>query len=1078
MTHRHRTGATFDTPGWIWPVVFASLAVFFTSAHTSLGQSDVRNIPPNVLIVMDSSGSMEYLQHEHTIPVCKDDPLQDDPEKRTRWMMALDALLGPISDESYHCEFTVPDDHIIPHFVPKGDRDYSWGILERYRELVRFAYSSFDSYYATTSSESGMFSYGPTVSGVNVGIKKPQQVTDANDIAGALVSFGADSVDFELTNNAIRVELSQTIPYCGSPVAAALDDAEYFFDAHPDNLAFEQGGNDHYAKCRQKFVILITDGMPNTGEGTYYGTSPMEAADLWNLSLNDAEDPYANVPVYVVGLSTCPCCVNSEDPTCPAACQGDGPLSFETCPVGPGTTHGWEEVCNALNDIAHMGCPPDQPGCPDGAYFAQSTYELMAALDSILEIAVKDANSRTIAITTNLVGDHAGSNVVQYQFNTSLTVGTGNDPWSGILERSSYVCNDMDEVELSLEAAEYTDYGDELDTRATERQLYTSVNTDAIDPSPDRVIVFDTTSAELTPSILGRPDEDQTWADGLIDFMHGRTGTARAGDRLADPFHASATILEPPLMDLPIVSFYQYQLDQSDRPSVIFLATNDGVVHAFRVQDTGDDAQRAEELWGYVPGIILDKLHRQYPYSHDWNVDSSPITRDIRVKKNLSTVPQDEEWMSILVGGLRQGGRGYYCLDVTDPVQLDVGTIGSDSDLLWEIDSETPGFSEMALTYATPFIGTVFVPDPDDTSHPLSEIAAVVFPGGLDPENRDHDTSLYIVAAKTGTLIRKLDPEFPAELGCAGSPDCSAHPECCAQLISNPVGFGSMAGLVTTRAFVGDDRGRLWRADMAAADPADWHLTLFFPDPDPFTDDPAAPYLTAEPVENPIGLAVDEDGKLIVLFGTGNVDDLPGMGQNYLFSLTEEYTWDATNSLYIGKAKFNWQINFQQGEKLLGQPIVFDKVAYFSTFIPYSDDEDYCIIGEGRIWGVHYNMADPNLDGTALAGWTVSTQPAVSDDFAQLDQDGVEGGDKDLYMSYDNTLISGLTIIQRPSCLEIDMASGVDFGMGQQEVYELVAQVSGPGGTHQGNQQTPTITMRIPSPSLRSFADSWGSVIE
>jgi type IV pilus assembly protein PilY1 len=510
------------------------------------------------------------------------------------------------------------------------------------------------------------------------------------------------------------------------------------------------------------------------------------------------------------------------------------------------------------------------------------------------------------------------------------------------------------------------------------------------------------------------------------------------------------------------------------------------VLHAFRVQDTGDASEKGEELWGYIPGIVLDKIHRQYPYSHDWNVDSTPIVRDIRVKKNLSTTPEDEEWMAILVGGLRQGGRGYYALDVTDPTEFQGnnttsvaggGTVDN-TDLLWEIDHRTPGFSGMQLTYATPFVGTVFVPDPDESGNPLSEIAAVVFPGGLDPVDRNHSTGLYVVSATNGTLIKKLEPEFPTELGCGPSVDCGLRPECCAQLISNPVGYGSIPGLVTTRVFVGDDRGRLWRADLASADPDDWHLTLFYPDPDPFADDPTMPYLTAEPVENPIGLAVDEEGKLVLLFGTGNVDDLPGMGQNYLFSLTEEYVWDSTNGIYNGKARFNWRIAFEQGEKLLGQPIVFDEVAYFSTFIPYTDEDDYCVIGEGRIWGVHYNSVDPNLDEVALSGWSVDTEPTASEDFAQLDQDGLEGGDKDVYVSYDNTLISGLTIIQRPSCLEIDMSSGVDFGSGQQEVYELVAQVSGPGGTRKGNQQTPTITMKIPAPKLRSTADSWGSVIE
>jgi hypothetical protein len=64
--------------------------------------------------------------------------------------------------------------------------------------------------------------------------------------------------------------------------------------------------------------------------------------------------------------------------------------------------------------------------------------------------------------------------------------------------------------------------------------------------------------------------------------------------------------------------------------------------------------------------------------------------------------------------------------------------------------------------------------------------------------------------------------------------------------------------------------------------------------------------------------------------------------------------------------------------------------------------------------------------------------------------------------------------------MEVDMGTGVDFGMGQREVYELVAQTSGPGGSTEGHpsRQTSTITLRIPTPAFRNFADSWGALIE
>src|SRR4030042_308470 len=56
------------------------------------------------------------------------------------------------------------------------------------------------------------------------------------------------------------------------------------------------------------------------------------------------------------------------------------------------------------------------------------------------------------------------------------------------------------------------------------------------------------------------------------------------------------------------------------------------------------------------------------------------------------------ESRKILVFGLRRGGRNYYSLDVTDPVN---------PKLLWQIGSKTLGYSEMGQTWSTPHFGWI-----------------------------------------------------------------------------------------------------------------------------------------------------------------------------------------------------------------------------------------------------------------------------------------------------------------------------------------------------------------------------------
>jgi len=283
-------------------------------------------------------------------------------------------------------------------------------------------------------------------------------------------------------------------------------------------------------------------------------------------------------------------------------------------------------------------------------------------------------------------------------------------------------------------------------------------------------------------------------------------------------------------------------------------------------------------------------------------------------------------------------------------------------------------------------------------------------------------------------------------------------------MITSPVGFASTPGYLTTRVFVGDDRGRIWRADLSSNDTSKWHLRLFYPVQQ---DVDNAPYTVGEPVESPISLGMNENGKLVTIFGTGDIDDITGMTQNYIFSVTEQVEYDGVTATYYGKPQPNWMITLEEGEKLMGQPIIFNKVAYFTTFVPYTNAANLCEYGAGRIWGVHYMKEDPNDDGD-------------KSDFGMLDTDGVPDGQGTLekYLQYTNTIISGLTVVQRPSCLGIDPDSGLPLSSGAAEVYQIVAQASGSGGVQAGPQQTPTITIQIPSPLYKNVAESWGALLQ
>jgi type IV pilus assembly protein PilY1 len=1088
----------------------AAAAVLLLSASRARAEDpfDVRLIPPNVMLVLDTSGSMQYLQVEHRVPTCTGATTPDDPAARTRFMMIQDALLGPISDATFSCEryatrywsglgsggatecvrltpdeicstdgrvcrcrkpdgtpipeprFRIPPNWVIPNFVAYGVRDVPYGILERYRERVRFGLATFDAFYSGQSDIDGMWSYqnfeeplpwtdGSTgaVNLINVGIRRAEAAS--NPVFGGLTSWGGDGTDLNLLNAQVRREVEESICYCGSPVAAAFRDLRHFLLADPANVAPADGGTDCFYNCRERFVVLVTDGVPNTGEGNPYPTSARAAGDLYRLA--------NNAPVYVIGFSLCP----------------------------DGTTDG-VEVRRILDEIACEGCPTGAPECFDtcGALYADDTDELIAALDRVLYYTNRAITSRTQAVVTNEIAADDPPEVVQYQFNTALELSTApGAPWKGILERSGYICSAGGAVVPSLDTAHYTDYGEVLNDRVTVRELKT-VTTPFSGPrrtpyaAPVALEAFADTNPNIDDAQLGQPGRsaaDPTFVRRVIDEIHAVPGSIRHTHdaRLADIYHASIAVSGRPNLDIPIVSYYKFQEDRFARVQAVYAATNDGILHAFRANNTTDSSKTAEEMWGYIPNYLLPRIPTQLVSGHMANLDSTPMVRDVRIFKGADTTPESDEWKTVLVGGYRQGGRGYYALDVTDPEA---------PELLWEInhltdDEETVevgDYADLFLTYATPLLGTVFISNEDLTGRPLGEVAVTIFPGGYNSDDPVRTTTgLYVVSTKTGRLIRKLMPSFPDAYACNPTISCELRPECCAQMVTSPVGYGAIPGLVTTRAFVGDDRGRLWRADFASDDPGDWSLDLFYPHPNPPSGDPAAPYLVASQVEFPPAIALNRYNQLVLIFGTGDVDNVAQRDRNRVFSVTERIEFDAGASKYVGRAYHNWTLEFADtagavnGEKLTGVPIVFNNVAYFSTFVPIADRSlDCCEVGVGRIWGLVYDNDDPDGDGD-------------TSDWAGLDQDGLlETEEADLFREWDNTYIAGLNILQRPSCIDTGIPPAPGLGGGSRESFQIVAQVGGAGGSHVANQQVPTITIDIPTPPILNYADSWGAVFE
>ena len=93
------------------------------------------------------------------------------------------------------------------------------------------------------------------------------------------------------------------------------------------------------------------------------------------------------------------------------------------------------------------------------------------------------------------------------------------------------------------------------------------------------------------------------------------------------------------------------------RPSVLWVASNDGMVH-------GLNASTGAPMISYAPGALAPRFNEQILSNKGVQsfVDGAPFTGDVKTTANT--------WKTYLFGTLGRGGRGIYALDVTSPSSL------------------------------------------------------------------------------------------------------------------------------------------------------------------------------------------------------------------------------------------------------------------------------------------------------------------------------------------------------------------------------------------------------------------------
>lgn len=235
---------------------------------------------------------------------------------------------------------------------------------------------------------------------------------------------------------------------------------------------------------------------------------------------------------------------------------------------------------------------------------------------------------------------------------------------------------------------------------------------------------------------------------------------------LGDIVNSEATYVKKALFNYADAGYTTFKTGTAGRRAMVYVGANDGMLHAF-------DATTGDEVWAYIPTMVIPKLYRladkNYGNDHQFYVDSSPVTGDISV---------GGVWKTILVGGLGAGGRGYYAMDVTDP---------DSPRALWEFTDNNLG-----LTVGKPEITKL----KDGTW-------VVIFASGYNNVSPgDGIGRLYVVRASDGQLLRTISTSTGTTTTPSGMAQIRAWVD------------RTDVNNTTLRVYGGDNLGNVWRFDV------------------------------------------------------------------------------------------------------------------------------------------------------------------------------------------------------------------------------------------------------------------------
>ncbi|NPV04152.1 MAG: hypothetical protein HPY67_05400 [Syntrophaceae bacterium] len=764
-----------------------------------------------------------------------------------------------------------------------------------------------------------------------------------------------------------------------TPLVSALSGVKAYLDAHK--------AADAYQSCRQKFVILVSDGADTMSCG---GTGYETQADQYKrrresvLAAKALAD--AGYRVFVIGMgSNMPDHLKNtlnwmayyggtDNPLVPNTgnVSGFDPSAVTTC--GGSSTTG---ICNGTSDqcFATTNDPGTAP-LSGYAFLANNAAELEAAFRQAVNHIREATYSFTQAsvASTRLVDEN-------YLYEATFQPANGEPFWQGHIKK--YNIN----ADGSIGAVAW-DAGAVLQSMpASARNIYTY--------KAGSLAAF--TVSNITTADLGVADN--TRRNEVVGFIRGESAYNPDNWKLGDTFRSNPITVGTPAQYFRDMwdtanAFATFRANNvrstANGKRIVVAGANDGQLHAFRTSD-------GAELWSFIAPNLLSKLkdiaHVSHPtgLTHQYYVDGPISVADVWLGSGDGTVKSASDWRTLLIFAQGRGATqtlwsssthcdsgfsnvysasypyycGYHALDITDtatPVYR------------WRISPSASQAPYLGDPWSKMMVHRVKVGGQEKWvgfiggGHNYSSCTGT----GCDTRGK----GFFVVELATGNILWSYTLADNANLAYAmpGTPT---------MIDSDNDGF-------IDAAYIGDLGGNIWRftfcfnADGPSCSTADWRGSRLFarePGIGPVYDAPAA--------------TRDANGTIWLYWGTGDKAEpiVVGTATDRLFGVKDKTLSgtlqlanleNITSGTYADSAgKNGWFINLPgAGEKCLSDPSIFGGQVYFTTYTPAGGTGDPCSqAGTAKLYAINYVSGAGSLTGGSRSmtlGVGIPTAPVLS----------------------------------------------------------------------------------------------------